>query len=154
MVITAAAAAATVIAAAASTAAVLVAVVTVGHAVLLRRGHIDDGGRCGTVSARGAVSAAVLGILVLGRWGRHLHSRLRALDVALLLGPISTATVAPAMIVGECLQRASAEQQARDGQRGDDRQSSGSGHYLPSGTTLMRRERGGFGVCYGQSARR
>jgi hypothetical protein len=124
-VIVTTAAAATII-----TAAVLLAAVTAGYA-LLRRYPIDNG------SPGGTLSAAVLVVLVLGLWGHHLHLRLRALDVALLLGPISTATVAFAMIVGECLQRASAEQQARNGQRGDDRQSSGSGHYLPSGTTLI-----------------
>jgi hypothetical protein len=119
MIVTAAAT--TIAAATASTAAVLIVAVTAGNA-LVRRYHIDDGSLCSTVSA------AVLGVLVCDLGGRHLHLRLRALDVALLLGPISTATLASAMIVGECLQRASTEQQARNGQRGDDRQASGSGH--------------------------
>jgi len=121
-----------IIAAASATmiAAASVIVVTVGDGLLRRRIN-HNGLLCGSVSS------AVLG-LMLGLWRRHLHLRLCALDLALLVVTISTTTVASAVIVGECLQRTSAEKQARYGERGDDRQSAGSGHYLPSGTTLIQ----------------
>jgi hypothetical protein len=139
--IVAAAAASTAATMISATAAATTTTTTAAAAVIVTVTAVD--GRLGrryvdNNRLRRTIPSAVLCILVLGLGRRHLCLRLSALDLALLVVPVSTTTVASAVIVGERFQRASAEEQARHAEHGDDRQSSGSGHFPPPGTTLIQ----------------
>ena len=81
-----------------------------------------------------------------------LH-RLVVLDLLPVVPAATTvaASTATTVMVSKRPQGTAAEQQSRYGERGHHRQTSGSGHSTPSGTTLILLQRGRARACYGRA---